>query len=296
MMYSGQWGDGTMQRAWLPAESIRPRPSLNYREESTGTLAELAASIRMQGMLRPLLVRRCGAGRYQVESGNRRLMACRMLGLTMVEACILPERPSACSPARLMQNLGHPGLHYLEAAEILQELQQRHGLSLHELAEVTGAQEQLLLDRLELAGLDAELRLALMEEGIPERMARALLRLPEGPPRLQLLRRIVREGLCIRDVELLAASAARKAPQPPKETHHPDAPPPSALPPRPRLITLVRDVRPYINAVRDIAGQLQAAGVQASLTERQTGSRVEVTLAVPTRRRRADRHRVRQSV
>lgn len=290
MMYDDtRWGEAVMQRAWLPVESIRPRPSLHYPQEQTGSLAELAASIRMQGLLRPLLVRRCGAGRYQVEAGNRRLMACRMLGMTMVETRILPERPSACSQAQLMQSLAAPGMHYLEAAEVLRELQQHHGLSLHELAALTGAPEQQLLDRMELAEMDAQLRMTLMEEGIPERMARAVLKLPEGAPRLALVSRIVREGLCIRDVELLAASAARRAPGRTNASAE-------VKPTRPRVITLVRDVRPYLNAVRDIAGQLQEAGVPALVTETRTGSRVEVTLAVPTRRRRSDRHRVRQSV
>ena len=64
---------------------------------------------------------------------------------------------------------------------------------------------------------------------------------------------------------------------------------------RGRVISLVRDHRLYINAIRDIAGQMQASGLQATLTEKQTGRKLEMTLAMSLRHRRAARHQSMQA-
>ena len=64
---------------------------------------------------------------------------------------------------------------------------------------------------------------------------------------------------------------------------------------RGRVISLVRDHRLYINAIRDIAGQMQASGLQATLTEKQTGRKLEMALAMSLRYRRAARHQSMQA-
>ena len=91
--------------------------------------------------------------------------------------------------------------------------------------------------------------------------------------------RIVREHLCIRDAALLVHSAQRhgRALQP--------EPPPAQ-----RVITAIRDVRLYRNAIRDIAEQMKTAGVRATFSERKTGGMQELTVAYPTRRRRTERY------
>lgn len=192
-----------------------------------------------------------------------------------------PQMPQD-APARLLMALREGRMHYLEQSAALQELNSRHGLARAEISRLTGWPMQIIADRLALAELDDGLRAFLMMEGVPEPIARALLRLPDEVNRRRIARRIARERLCIRDASLLVDAALHRlgrngVPLLQKGVH------------RGRVISLVRDHRPYFNAIRDIAGQMNAAGVRATLTERRTGGQLTLTLALPIRRRRTER-------
>lgn len=280
MMYSEpQCPAAYRQTCWLPLDRISPRASLHYAHEQDASLQELTDSIRWQGLQRPLLVRRQGNGRYIVVAGNRRLMACRLLGMTHVDAVILPEQPGGQSVPQLLDALISHRLHYLEEAEVLCELNEHHGISRQELARMLGTTAQAVTQRMQLTALGEELRACLLEEGLPERVALALLRLTDETARLSIARRSAREHLDIREVELLVSAAKKRCvPAAPPREHGSG-----------RVISLVRDPRLYVNAIRSITGQMQEAGVEATLTERRVGSRMELTVSLPARRRRTER-------
>lgn len=165
--------------------------------------------------------------------------------------------------------------HYFDSAEALLCMQ-GEGRSLAEMARLTGLTVLQIHGRLQLTALDPGLRTLLRREGVPEKIALILLTLPDPVSRRRLALRIIRERLCIRDAALLVASAGRRAPVMPEE-------------PRQRIITVIRDVRPYRNAIRDIAEQMKTAGVRATFTERKTGGMQELTVSYPARRRRVER-------
>ena len=164
--------------------------------------------------------------------------------------------------------------HYLDSAEELFRLQAQ-GCSLAEMAARTGLTIPHLSARMRLCELDEGLRMLLRREGAPERIALLLLALPDPITRRRMAQRIIRERLCVRDAALLVQSARRKLPR--QEV------------PKQRVITAVRDVRLYRNAIRDIAAQMNTAGVRATFTERRTGGIQEMTVSYPARRRRVER-------
>lgn len=264
----------------LPLERISPRDSLHYAAQESPALPELAASIRQQGLLRPVTVRRCGSGRYVIVSGNRRLLACRLLGMSHIDALILPAEAEPPPPAQLLDQLLSGRLHYLEAADALHALHSQGGFSLEALSAALMLPPQRLAQRMRLHALPPMVRTMLAQSGAPERIAMALLRLPQGEAQLHIAGRILREQLCVRDAELLVTSALRRIGSG------------DAASPRParRVINLTRDHRPYINAIRAIAGQMQEAGVSAVFSQRQVGSGTELVVTLPGRRRRTARH------
>ena len=165
--------------------------------------------------------------------------------------------------------------HYLDAAEMLQYMRAA-GYTLADAAGRIGVTPQQAVDRLRLLELDEGMRAFLRQEAMPENIAILLLRLPDALTRRRVAVRIARERLCVRDAALLVESARRQ--QPPKpEAHHQ------------HVIKVIRDVRPFRNAIRDIAGQMNAAGVRATFTERRSGGMQELTVAYPARRRRVER-------
>jgi hypothetical protein len=169
-----------------------------------------------------------------------------------------------------------PPPHYFDSAEALLRLQ-GEGRSLAEMARLTGLTIPQVTARLRLTTLDAGLRALLRREGVPEKIALTLVALPDPVTRRRLALRIIRERLCIRDAALLVASAGRRTPKRQEA-------------PRQRVITVMRDVRPYRNAIRDIAEQMQTAGVRATFTERKSGGMLELTVSYPARRRRMERY------
>lgn len=271
MLYDHQESICAQQVCWLPLERIAPRTSMPFAREDSASLTEMCESIRRDGLIHPITVRRSGDGRYTVVAGNRRYMACRMLGMTHIDAVVLPGIAQDEGVQEVLALLSSRHLHYLEEARALADLTER-GLSREELARHLGVTPATVREKLRLMELDEPLRILLMEEGLPERMTRALLRLPDNRARMTIALRAAREHLSVRDVELLVTSA---------QTHLPVPPPPGG-----RTITLMRDHRLYLNAIRAIAAQMKEAGMAAQITERTLPDAVEVTLHLPTRRRR----------
>ena len=264
----------SQQVCWLPVDSISPRGTCQLGREDSVSLTELAESIRLHGLMKPITVQRVGHGRYTVVSGNRRLMACRMLGMTHIDAVVLWPGPDTQNAQQLMDSLLSGRLHYLEQAHALQTLSVTYGCNREELARAMGTTAAAVSARIHLTALDGELQIFLMEEGVSERVAQALLRLPDREARMLIARKAAAQRLSVREVEALVGSAMNRLPVPPLTGG--------------RTIYRMRDYRLYLNAVRSIIAQMKEAGVDAACEEHQSADRVEVTLSISTRRRRSD--------
>lgn len=274
MQYGPHNGAACAQQVcWLPLEKISPRPSMSFERADSMTLAELADSIRRDGLIRPITVQRTGGDRYRVVSGNRRLLACRMAGFTHIDAVILSGSAEDAGQRQRIEALLSGQMHYLIQARMMRQLLEEDGMTKDDLARSLGCTASTVTQRVRLMELDEELQAFLMEEGMPERVAQALVKLPDQRARMTIARQAARQHLNVRDVELLIASAQARLPVPP--------------PPGGRTISLVRDHRLYINAIRAIVAQMQEARVDAQLTERTTAGAIELTLRIPTRMRRA---------
>ncbi|MGN1019349.1 MAG: ParB/RepB/Spo0J family partition protein [Aristaeellaceae bacterium] len=261
------------QVCWLPLDRITPRINQPFSREDSQSMAEMCESIRRDGLLQPITVQRMGNGGFMIVSGNRRYLACRMLGMTHIDAIVLPGAPEDQSLQETLEMLLSRRMHYLDEARAMARILDSGVMTRESLARYLGITTATLRDKLRLLELDEGLCILLVEQGLPERIAQALLRLPDNRARMSIALQAAREHLTVRDVELLVASAQTKLPVPPA--------------PGGRTITLMRDHRLYLNAIRAIAAQMEEAGLNANMTERTLPDAVEVTLRLPTRRRRS---------
>ena len=122
----------------LPTESILPNPNqprLTFDEESLG---ELAQSISQVGLIQPLVVRKSSGG-YELVAGERRLRACKSLGMTTV-TCIVEEqlREESSAMMALIENLQREDLHYIEEAQCYYALLNNYNLTQEALARISG--------------------------------------------------------------------------------------------------------------------------------------------------------------
>lgn len=296
----------------LPIDRITPRPSL-HRVQEPGSLEALAESIQRWGLVRPVIVRRTGMGRYAIVSGNRRLMACRHLGMSCIGVRVLPEDARWQSADRLLETLLTRRLHYLEEAQALRALHDAHDLAWDVIARTLNAPADILADKAALTTLEDELQALLLEEGVPQSIALMLCRLPGKKRRMCIAERIVLERPCIRDAVLLIAAELRGCKNEvvnrdellPEESCDQDRVENGRIygenevwkqenveahRGNQHIIGLIRDPRLYLNSIRDIARQMQEAGFRATVDERQSGALHELVIRVPVRRRRADRY------
>ena len=274
MQYGSPGAQRSMQQVcFLPVDRISPRQTCSISQEDASDLSALAESIRAGGLVRPITVQKTGDGRYAVVSGNRRLMACRMLGMTHVDAVVLWSGPAEMNAPQLLQSLLSGRLHYLEQARALQALNLLHGMRREEIAQSLGTSPAVITAMIHLTALDEELQVFLMEENVPERIAQALLRVPDREARMRIARQAARQRLSVRDVEAMVSSALTRLPIREQSGG--------------RTIRRMRDHRLYLNAIREIIAQMQEAGVEASVSERQAADRIELTLTMSTRRRRS---------
>jgi ParB family transcriptional regulator, chromosome partitioning protein len=189
----------------LQAGKYQPR---SHMEQTA--LAELAESIRSQGVMQPILVRPLAAGRYEIIAGERRWRAARMAGLNSVPALVKEIPDQQALAASLIENIQREDLNPLEEATGIQRLTQEFGLTHQAIAETLGRSRAAVTNLLRLLELAPPVRDLLAEGHIDMGHARALLALPVAR-QIELASEAARKGLSVREVEQRVAGALKPA-------------------------------------------------------------------------------------
>lgn len=258
------------QVCWLPMDAIFPNPQQPRKEFSDFALMELASSIRQFGLLQPITVRKTREG-YEIVMGERRFRACRMLGFTHIDAFVLPAQQEDCAFMALIENIQRENLHYFEEAEAYAELLQQ-GMTQEALARRLGKSASGIANKLRLLKLAPSLRQFLLEEGLSERHARALLSLPDAAARERIAHQAAAQRLTVKETEMLVQKAQKRLPVPP---------------PQRRMISLVRDHRLYLNAIKSVIAQMQETGAEAQMEIREEENWVDMHIRMPKRKDRS---------
>lgn len=201
----------------LPVERLKPgkyQPRTHMDQES---LAELAASIKAQGVMQPILVRIVdptpGAERYEIVAGERRWRAAQIAGLAEVPVLIRAIPDEQALAMALIENIQRENLNPLEEAMGLQRLIDEFGLTHQQAADAVGRSRPAASNLLRLLQLTAPVQDMLMEGKLDMGHARALLPI-SGAPQVQLAQRIVQKGLSVREAERIVQNLLN----PPKPT------------------------------------------------------------------------------
>jgi len=170
---------------------------------SKQALDELAASIREKGIIQPLIVRRIEGGKYELIAGERRLKASRLAGLTHVPVVVSLTAPEEVFEIALIENIQREDLNPIEEALAYKELQEKYHLTQDEIAQRVGKERSSVANGLRLLSLPEEIRGDIIEGRLSMGQARALLALEEDEERIRIKKRILSEGLSVREVESL---------------------------------------------------------------------------------------------
>lgn len=188
----------------LPINEIKPnkgQPRKTFRPEE---LAELTDSIKQNGILQPLLVRKKGSG-YEIVAGERRYQAAKAAGLSEVPVVIREISDDEVFKLALIENLQRSDLSPLEEAQGYRQLIKEKGLTQEELAKILSKSRSAITNTLRLLDLPEEVQ-RLVEEGkLTAGHARAILAVPSEEGRIQLAQKVVEERLSVRQTESLAS-------------------------------------------------------------------------------------------
>ncbi|KMN35222.1 MULTISPECIES: ParB/RepB/Spo0J family partition protein [Chromobacterium] len=184
----------------LPIDSIRPGKYQPRSFMDEGALEELAASIRSQGVIQPLVVREVGFGDYELIAGERRWRASRKAGLAEVPAVIKSVPDEAALAMALIENIQRQELDPIEEAQGLKRLIDEFGLTHEAAADAVGRSRSAVSNLLRLLALPQPVQTMLHQGQLEMGHARALLALPVVE-QLGLAQEVGEKGLSVREVE-----------------------------------------------------------------------------------------------
>lgn len=174
------------------------QPRLSFDEKG---IEELAQSIRMNGLVQPILLRRASAGRYQIVAGERRWRAAQRAGLHKVNAVIREIPDSKLLELALIENIQRQELNPIEEAQAYQKLIRDLGLTQDEVAHRVGKDRSSIANTLRLLKLPSAIQKMVENGDLTMGHARALLSLESADDQLKLAREIVGRNLTVRETE-----------------------------------------------------------------------------------------------
>ncbi|HKM14594.1 MAG TPA: ParB/RepB/Spo0J family partition protein [Marinospirillum sp.] len=194
----------------LAVDYLRPGKYQPRRNMQPEALEELAASIRQQGIMQPLVVRALLDGYYEIIAGERRWRAAQLAGLEFIPALVRDATDSDVIALALIENLQRQDLNALEEAVALQRLQQEFELTQQQVADAIGKSRSAVTNLLRLLQLHPNVQRMLEYGDLDMGHARALLSL-QSTKQLVLARQIVAKGLSVRQTEALVKNTQKNA-------------------------------------------------------------------------------------
>ncbi len=190
----------------LPIESIQRdslQPRRHFDEEK---LRELTESIKAQGLLQPILVRKEGSG-YRIIAGERRWRASQAAGLHEIPAIVREVSEAQAFELALVENLQRADLNPMEEADGYRRLVEEFGLTQEQVSQRVGKERSTVANALRLLGLPDEVKTLVAEGTLSAGHARALLGLPRMPELVEVANQVAAKRLSVRDTEKLVQQA-----------------------------------------------------------------------------------------
>ncbi len=192
----------------VPVAAVTPNPKQPRTEFDPDALERLAQSIAQNGVLQPLLVKPLPGARFELVAGERRLRAAKLAGLETVPAFVRAGLDANTLELALIENMARVDLNPVDAARACAALVDDLGLSKEEVARRVGKSRVAVSNLIRLLGLPDDV-IEMIEDGqLSEGHGRAILRTNSHEGRRRLARRVVSEGLSVRETERLAEASS----------------------------------------------------------------------------------------
>ncbi len=215
---SGEFTANEISIDRLVVKTGQPRKSFDSE-----ALDELAESIREHGILQPLLVRPLAGGNYELIAGERRLRAAKMAGLLTVPIVVREMEDNLAREAALVENLQRENLNPVEEALAYREMIDEYGHTQEELARRLGKSRAHVANTLRILNLPQEIMVMVAEGRLSAGHARAVMAISGEYQQIRLARKIVEQGLTVRETESIGKKRTARKTGPPLNANLRDA-------------------------------------------------------------------------
>ena len=246
----------------IPNDQIYPNPNQPRQVFDQEELVNLAISIRMNGILQPITVRQTDKG-YELVSGERRLRASRLAGLVSIPCIVVDVNNMKSAVFALIENLQRQNLNYFEEAIAIERLMNEYGISQEDAARRLGKAPSTVSNKLRLLSLPEKVRVCLMENGLTERHARALLKL-ESEEVMEVLEKVIEKKLNVTQTEDLIEDIVSKKDLPKRQTKR-----------------MFSDVKIFLNTINSAVDTMKKSGIGADIKREDTGESYIYRIEIP---------------
>ncbi len=247
----------------ISATAENPRKKFDEYE-----LFKLSESIRENGIIQPLTVRRLG-NEYILVAGERRLRAAKLAGLKKVPCILVNVNNMSAAVYSVIENLQRVDLSLFEQAEGINHLINNYSISQQEAAERLGIAQSTLSNKLRILRLDTDERERITKAGLTERHARALIRIEEKEKRIAALDKIIAENMSAKESEDYIEQLLN-----PKEEIENT---------KPMRKSGIADVRLFSNSLNRLIDTMVAAGIKASRKKQENKDYIEYRIRIQKR-------------
>ena len=250
---------------YIHTEKLLPNPYQPRHKFQSEEMLSLADSIKENGILQPLLIRRINNSDYfEVVAGERRLRAAILANVDRVPCLEVNCDYEQSAVYSILENVQRSDLTFFEEAAALGQLINHFGMSQQECAKRLGKSQSALSNKLRLLKLPVDVRYFIEKEGLTERHARALLRLESDKDIWAALHIIKEKGYNVEQTDRFIDSLTDNTVKPRKNT-----------------VKIFKDVRIFVNTVNKAIETMVASGIKAETDKTETDDYIEFRVKIP---------------
>lgn len=246
----------------IDINKIRPNQFQPRRNIDQEKIMELANSIKENGLIQPVVVRRDG-NNYELVVGARRYLACRSLGWQKISAVVKYFSDSEMAVLALIENLQRVNLNCFEEAMGYSSIIDQFSMTQEQLANNIGKKQSTIANKIRLLKLSTGVRKEILAKGLSERHARALLKLHSEEEQIKMITEIANQELTVKEAEkrIIARVPQKKG----KKR-------------KINSIPVIRDMRIFLNTIREAVEMIKKSGLTPDVTEKVDEDCIEVTI------------------
>lgn len=252
----------------LSIAEIQPNPFQPRLYFDPAQLEELSNSIREYGVLQPVIVRLVD-GKYQLVSGERRFRASMLAGKESIPALIRQLSDREVAEMALIENLQREDLNYFEEAEGYARLIQEFQITQEEVAKKMGKSQPTIANKLRLLQISQRVRKEISVDVITERHVRSLLKLKNEEKQLDVLNRIYKNNLNVRQTDDLIENVLIAEEENIREQK------------KKKMMKAIKDMKIFVNTIKGTVKTIQDAGMPAEISESENDEYLEVVIRLP---------------